>query len=466
MLLSIVDFIGRLHPMLVHFPVGILLLACLFQWLALTNKFAFLQPAVPTVLFYGMLGAVLSCISGFILSQSGDYDAALVTRHQWLGITVAIISVSLYMMYRFSVATGIARWITLVLFLLTSVTGHIGGSLTHGADYLTEALAMKEMKGPAIKPIENVQEASLYADAVQPLLKARCYSCHGPNKQKGKLRLDAPEFIMQGGEDGKALVPGQTGEGEMMKRLLLPLDNKDHMPPREKTQLTKKEIELLNWWIGSGADFHKKIKELPQTNDIQPLLAALHEGAVADNSIAVDMPAKQVAKADEAIVSKLKAAGVIVIPVAQNSNYLSVSFYTVAGGTDSLVKWLEPIKEQLLWLNVANTSITDSGMVSIGRLNNLLRLHINNTAVTDAGLVQLKTCSNLRYLNLTNTKITLNGLNQLKALPALNSIYLYHSGVPASEWKAVKQLFPKANIDTGGFTVPTLVTDTTEVKMP
>jgi mono/diheme cytochrome c family protein/uncharacterized membrane protein len=466
MLLSILDLIGRLHPMLVHFPVGILLLACLFQWLAINSKFSFLQPAIPVVLFYGMLGAVVSCISGFILSQSGDYDAALVNRHQWLGISVAIVSVVLYGMYRFAIAPGIARWVTLVLFLITSITGHIGGTITHGTDYLTEALAMTGNKGPAIKPIANVQEAVLYADAIQPLLKARCYSCHGPNKQKGKLRLDAQDFIMQGGEDGKALVPGKTGEGEMMKRLLLPLTNKDHMPPKEKTQLSKYEIDLINWWISSGADFHKKIKELPQPDNIKPVLVALEQGSAESDKASADIPEQIVAKADEATVSKLKHAGVVVIPVAQTSNYLSVSFYTATEGTDSLIKLLEPIKDQLLWLNLSNTGITDSGMITIARLKTLQRIHLNNTKISDAGLMQLKACSGLRYINLINTGITLKGLAQLKDIKSLNSIYLYHSGVHATEWNAVKQLFPKAVIDTGGFVVPTFATDTTELKLP
>ncbi|MCW3120141.1 MAG: hypothetical protein JWM28_4223, partial [Chitinophagaceae bacterium] len=78
MLLSILDFTGRLHPLLVHLPIGILLLACFFQWLTANNKFAFLQPAIPVALFWGMISAVASCISGYILSDSGDYDADLV----------------------------------------------------------------------------------------------------------------------------------------------------------------------------------------------------------------------------------------------------------------------------------------------------------------------------------------------------------------------------------------------------
>ncbi|MES1215318.1 MAG: c-type cytochrome domain-containing protein [Bacteroidota bacterium] len=463
-LLSIIDFTGRLHPLLVHLPIGILLLACFFQWLTIKDKFAFLQPAIPVALFWGMISAVASCISGYILSDSGDYDATLVNRHQWLGISVAISSLVLYLLYQFSIGERTARWASLFLVILISITGHLGGSLTHGSDYLTEGFNQKEQKGPAIKPIANVPEAVLYTDAIQPLLQARCYSCHGPNKKKGKLRLDTPEFIMLGGEDGKAVVAGKPDEGEMMKRLLLPLNNKDHMAPSEKPQLTKNEIELLNWWVSTGASFTKKIKELPQTDKIKPVLDALQTGSSASDNSAADIPQADVKKADDVAIAKLKNAGVIIVPVTQNSNYLSASFVTASTGTDTLLKLLQPLQQQLIWLNLGNSSITDTGMQIISKLANITRLHLNNTSITDNGLAQLKADTNLHYINLVHTSVTAKGVSELKTIKSLRSIYLYQSAVGTSDWPALKKLFPKTTLDSGGYVVPTLVSDTTEVK--
>jgi uncharacterized membrane protein/mono/diheme cytochrome c family protein len=464
-LLSIIDFTGRLHPLLVHLPIGILLLACFFQWLTIKDRFTFLQPAVPVALFWGMISAIASCISGYFLADSGDYDADLVSRHQWLGISVAVVSLVLYLLHQFSIGEKTARWASLFLIILISITGHLGGSLTHGSDYLTEGFNKTEQKGPAIKPIANVPEAVLYADAIQPLFQARCYTCHGPNKKKGKLRLDTPEFIIQGGEDGKALVPGKPDEGEMMKRLLMPLNNKDHMPPLEKPQLTQNEIALLNWWVSTGADFTKKIKDLPQTEKIKPVLLALQTGSSSGNeNNQADIPQQAVIKADDTAMAKLKRAGVIIVPVAQNSNYLSVSFVSVVAAADSIAKLLEPLQKQLVWLNLGNTSMTDSGMKIIAKLNNLTRLYLNNTAITDHGLLQLKAAKQLRYVNLVNTKITAKGLTSLKDLKELQSIYLYHAAVNKNDWTDLQKMFPKTTLDSGGYKVPVLVTDTTEVK--
>ena len=128
---------------------------------------------------------------------------------------------------------------------MITVTGHLGGSLTHGSTYLTEGLQSGAEQGAAIKPIPNIQEAVVYTDVVQPLLEAKCYSCHGASKQKGKLRLDQQEFILKGGKSGQTMEPGNADESEMIKRMLLPVDNEDHMPPKEKSQLNHNL--KLNW---------------------------------------------------------------------------------------------------------------------------------------------------------------------------------------------------------------------------
>ena len=196
-----------------------------------------MQPAIPVMLFWGMIGAVGACISGYMLSLSGDYDEELVGRHQWMGIFTAILSLLLYLLYQFSINERIARGVSLGIIVLISITGHLGGSLTHGSGYLAEGLHSGDEDGPALKPIPNIQEAAIYADVVQPLFQARCYGCHGPNKKKGKLRLDKPEFILKGGKEGKAVEPGKADESEMIERLLLPADDEDHMPPKGKTSI-------------------------------------------------------------------------------------------------------------------------------------------------------------------------------------------------------------------------------------
>ena len=102
----------------------------------------------------------------------------------------------------------------------------------------------------------------------------------------------------------------------------------------------------------------------------------------------------------------------------------------------------------------------------VSQFKNLRRLQLDHTKITDKGLASLAVLENLRYLNLVGTKITEKGVLQLKGLKSLQSIYLYQTGVKRSEWSDLKKAFPKTLIDSGGYTVPFLPTDTIEVKPP
>ena len=461
MILNIQEFVGHLHPLLVHLPIGILLLAGVFQFLSRKEKFASLQLAVSITLFLGMLSAVASCISGYILSGTGDYDEQLVSTHQWFGISVAIISLLAWLFHKWK--NGFAKWIILVMVLLIVITGHLGGSLTHGSDYLTKPFSKNEEKIIENKPIPDVQEAVVYSDIIQPLFQSKCYFCHGANKKKGKLRLDQPEFILKGGKDGKVIKPDSADESDMIKRLMLPRNHEDHMPPKEKPQLKDNEIALIHWWIATGASFDKKTKELEQPEKLKSVLLALQKAV---KKIPSDVPLTPVEKANEDAIQKLKQRGVVVVPIALNSNYLLANFVTVDSITMKDLELLIPLEKQLIWLKLSNKKITDEGMKTISRLKNLTRLYIDYTTITDKGLASLTSLNNLQYLNLVGTAITSKGMLQLKGLTKLQSVYLYKTNITPSDWANLKNTFPKTMIDSGGYNVPLLESDTTEVKPP
>ena len=465
MLLTFSEFIGHFHPVLVHLPIGILLAAVIFYFLSKKEKYKSLHVAVGISLVLGMISAIASCISGYLLSTTDDYNEQMIFQHQWLGIATAFISILAYYFYKKE--KSFLKWVMLLLSLLIIITGHLGGSLTHGSNYLTSAFssAADSNSSATIKPIANVQEAALYSDVIQPILQTKCYSCHGANKQKGKLRLDEQNFILKGGKDGAIIIAGNTDESELIKRILLPKEDEDHMPPKEKPQLSKNDIELIHWWVSSGADFNKKIKELPQTDKIKPALLALQSAPVKEENKIADIPSKPIGKASDSAVQKLKTLGVMILPVAQNSNYLSANFIT-AIFTDKDLELLEQIKDQLIWLKLGNTKITDAGLIAVSKLKNLTKLYVENTAVTDNGLGSLKNLQQLQYLNLTATKVTANGITQLKELKNLQQIYLFKTGVTGTDYFNLKKLFPQTVIDTGGYKLEMLVTDTTLVKPP
>lgn len=91
---------------------------------------------------------------------------------------------------------------------------------------------------------------ALFRDSIEPLLKAKCISCHGPEKQEGGLRLDSRERALQGGENGPAFVEGKPGESLLIRAVKF--DDPDlQMPPKD--QLSDAQVAALTQWIEQGA---------------------------------------------------------------------------------------------------------------------------------------------------------------------------------------------------------------------
>lgn len=451
--------------MLVHLPIGILVLGVAMHWLSQKARFASFAGVVPAILLAGVATAAASSISGLLLSQSGDYEAGTVQVHQWLGLATTACCIGLYFMVSKHILPKWHKAGSALLLILLTLTGHWGGTLTHGENYLLAGLKSTNRK-QSIPPIANVQEAVLYKDAIQPLLEARCYSCHGQAKMKGKLRLDSEAGIMKGGEEGKALVPGQAGSSAMIERLLLPADDDKHMPPKEKPQLTRSEIDLLHWWISSGASFTAKVKDLPQSPSVKPLLIMLQQGSQAGQSGSgvAGIPDKAIDAADAKQMDALRQTGAVVLPVAANSNYLSISLSAVPDSAmDKAVELLKPLQKHIVWLYAGRSALANKHLATVGTLANLSKLHLQYTTITDEGLKALTVLRQLVYLNIAGTKISMQGLRTLSGNSGMQNLYLYQSGVAAGELAVVKKIFAKAAIDTGNYTVTTLAQDTTEV---
>lgn len=467
-LLSITEFIGHFHPLLVHLPIGILLIALLLLWLSGKEKYKALKPAVLIVLLCGTVTSAISCITGYTLSISDDYDKSLVSWHLWMALGVLFVSFLLYLKELNDQFAVNKKMLSAGLLILILVTGHLGGSLTHGSGYLTKPLKDIFIEDTTanitIKPLANVQEAQVYNDVIKPILQTKCIGCHNAGKQKGGLRMDEINELMKGGKKGKILEPGNADASEMIKRLLLPTDNDKHMPPKEKPQPTESQIALLHWWINNGADFTKKVNALNQPAKLKPILIALQQPVVPLKKDPDDIPPAPVEKGNEKALLQLRAHGIIVLPVAQNSNYVTANFVTDSVVDSGDLQLLQQLKKQLVWLRLDNTNINDRSATDLAQLTALTRLNVSNTLLTDNGLQQLATLKNLQYLNLAGTKVTATGLMHLKPLTKLKNLYLYHTNFKATDYGNLKKNFPSANIDTGGYHVNLLDSDTTIVK--
>lgn len=463
----ITAFFGRFHPLLVHLPIGILFLAFLFECLSFKDRYKRLGKAVQPALFWGSAFAIAAAITGFFLRQEGGYEEDIADRHQNLGILTAVLSLVVYVLRpkvkywvdhrRSRKQVKLALSVPLIILLL--ITGHWGGSLTHGEDYLFAAftVAAGQDIDPAdkIRTITDVNQAVLYDDVIQPILEARCYDCHSSTKQKGKLRLDSKDFILRGGEDGLIIQDGPADSSALYGRLVLPLEHEDHMPPSEKSQLSSSEIALIKYWIEEQAPFDVRVSQFENQKKIASIITSL-KAAPEESWI----PETSVRAAGKETLKKLNDLGITAMPLASESNYLMVTFTGSQRITDPQLQSLREIEAQLIWLSLSHTGITDAQMETLSGLRNLRVLYLNGTEVSDEGIAKLSSLTSLRSLSLVGTSVTDASVETFKKLENLTNLFLYQTSVSRVGIDKLLETRGSVRVDTGNYMLRQLPTDT------
>jgi uncharacterized membrane protein len=286
---DLVLFIGRFHPLLVHLPIGVLVLLGTLEVLARSPRFKTTVQNRELILGFAACAAVTAALCGWLLSQSGDYDPQLLRWHKWAGFSLAACCLVTLLVNRVGGSLPYHLCLGATLGLLV-VASHLGASITHGRDFLT-----RYAPGPFRRLLGGVPGQTLahgvpadplqrrvFADVVEPILKQRCWVCHSAEKQKANLRLDSLEGMLKGGKDGPALVSGKAGESLMIQRLRLPPDDDDHMPPSGKPQPTAAEINLLRWWINAGTPTNGLVADVAGGQELQRLLGLRTKTATPD----------------------------------------------------------------------------------------------------------------------------------------------------------------------------------------
>lgn len=467
----ITAFFGRFHPLLVHLPIGILFLAFLFECMSFRNGYKKLNRSVQPALFWGTIFAVAAAISGFFLRQEGGYEEDLADLHQNFGIATAVLSLIVYVLrpkVKYWVDNPLRRRqvklaLSIPLIMALLITGHWGGSLTHGEEYLFAVLTINrnEDTDPAekIRQITDVDQAILYDDVVQPILEARCYDCHSATKQKGDLRLDRKDLILRGGENGLVISDGPADSSSLFARLVLPLEDEDHMPPNEKPQLSSSEIALIKYWIEEKASFEKPISQFRNEEKIADIIHAMKE-APRESWI----PENTVIAASGKTLRRLNDLGINPMPLAIGSNYLMVTFTGQQKVTDEQLRSLQDIEQQLVWLNLSYTPVTDDQMKALSRLRKLRVLYLNSTPISDTGLSEISTLDDLRSLSVVDTKVTDASIKTFSKLKNLANLFLYRTAITDSALETFIGEHEKIRIDTGNYMLEKLPTDTIVYK--
>jgi uncharacterized membrane protein len=435
MLLDITTFLGRLHPMVVHLPIGFILLAVVFELLSYAPKFRYLKTAVSITLLFGFIAATAACVLGYLLSLSGDYNYQNLTRHKLTGIAVAIVSGLLFLLTTQKITQRVVLPSKLVaaffigLFFLMAYTGHQGGNLTHGSEYLS----MNVLQGQERKKPASVDEALIFEDVVQPMLVRRCGQCHSEGKLKGQLSVQSLAALLKGGKTRAAVVAGKLEESELYHRITLDPSNEKYMPADGKTPLTKQEVSILKWWIEKGTVAeHTPMASIKNAAEIKPNVSAwLGLGGEEPNAeeagaeVNPDIP-KTV---DQNQLDSLRSKGMQVRIMSHNPVMLDLTLPTgTAQPLSAMKSHLKAVAKNVVWLNLSHNNCTDASLDFLPLMSNLEKLRLEKNPLTDAITSQLTGLQHLEALNLNETGITAAGLEKLKSMAVLKRVYSWNGG--------------------------------------
>ena len=412
--------LGRLHPLAVHLPIGILLMVPVLEITGRSR--AALREAAGFLLGVAVVCSLGGVVLGMLLAHGGGFTRAAVSAHMWGGVWVAVAALLCWLVRPLWVSGRMAYAYPAMLagtVLLLAWTSHQGGSLTYGKGYLTEYLPMPFQRWFTTITPKPLVEGSVFAQSIYPVLDANCVTCHGASKSEGGLRLDAYEYLMEGGNGGAVIEPGKPETSLLLQRITLPVTDKKFMPAEGKPPLKAEEIEAIRAWIlagaspsmapagGANAGVRKQTAPLPPVGDYSGLMGKIPEVE--------------------------KALGIRIAPVSLHPGD-GLILRTIDAGAkfnDAGLAQLAPFAPYIVDAELGRTGVTDACFTTLAKFTHLRELHLEGTAVTGSGVQQLSGLAELSYVNLTETKVTPAAAAQIGAMKAgmksLEHVYLYNT---------------------------------------
>jgi len=468
--MDLIYFFGRLHVLLLHLPIGILLLAVVLEFMSRRGRFRHLQSAVGFVWAAGALCAIGTAALGYMHATEGGFEGAALDAHRLAGTSLALLACIVWLMRsRFSPLYAKAWPVAaLGVVLLLFLTGHFGGNLTHGDTYLAQyapgplrgLLSSGRMRAARARPAD-LGSADIYLDVVAPALNQRCSTCHNDSKQKGEFSVASYASLMKGGKQGVVIVPGKPEASDLIRRINLAHDDKDFMPRDGKTPLTAEQGAAIEWWVSVGAPRTAAIASLKTTPEAHAALRSVlgfgkpHPAPAGEQPVDQQLadaaaPPPDIPAAAPEVVTALESSGFIVRPIAANNPLVQVDYTAARSVNDTDFAQLARIGKQIHALNLRSAGATDAQLDIIGRFENLASLRLELNPVTDAGIAKLVNLKQLEYLNLYGTQVSDKGLAQLSRLDHLRTLFVWQTPATPAGIAALKRAHAGLSVN-GGF---------------
>lgn len=498
------QLLGRLHPLVVHFPIALLIAAALAEFLRPRRAGAAGGPSAPALfcLVLGAASAVVAALSGWLFAAHDPPGMeAILFRHRWTGVAVAVVASGtawLALRWRSSeVFAAPARVGMLISLGLVSYSAHLGGAMVYGEGFLLEVLrgggedhgdtedaeapqkkeatavrgdpvsasgiagersvetTTEAVHPPAVEPAPAAPVAAIdFGTQIRPILEARCYECHGEKrKPKGNLKLSDMGSVFAREGDERVILPGDPDGSPLYQRITLPADHEDAMPAKGD-RLTAEQIGLIRDWIEQGARWEEPARtgaSEPAAGDEVAGPEPGPESAPPEAGPALTLALTEGERlARDAALERLRAAGALAVRVSATSEEVEASLAVTpqrAGDAElALLTGLEPC---LVELDLSRTAVQDEGLARLAPFTRLRRLRLGYTGIGDPGLAQLARLEALESLNLFRTAVTDSGLVHLRGLARLRRLYTGESAVSEAGANELCAVLPGLVIDRG-----------------
>lgn len=429
--------VGRMHPMLLHLPIGLLLLLAVLPLIRNHLPGDSYYQINLFVLALGSFTAAVTAIMGFLLARESGYDGELVDQHMWAGVGLSWMTYGLFIWLKNRhQLSRIFQLGLLANVLVLILAGHMGAGITHGEDFVWAPLQDEK---PAI-----TENTPVYEALIVPIFQQKCFSCHNERKAKGGLVMTEARRFKRGGDSGAPYIPGDFEGSLLIQRLEMPIDQEEHMPPEGKPQLAGHDLQVLKDWISDGADMAITIKALNENSPLKPLALSQVQAAQEDQEISYDFSP---ASAD--LIRELNIPFRTVSPVASGSPALRAAIFIRETYEKQFLRDLLKVKDQLVDLKLDHLPIEDDELEVIGQFSRLEKLNLNNTQLTGKGLEVLANCKELRSLSLSGLPVDTSIAATLHALPQLEELYVWNTSLTPDEINTLQAAFPSIEIQAG-----------------
>ncbi len=504
---ALLQFLGRLHPLVVHFPIALLLVAGVIEgWFAFVKREREASASATTCLAFGAFGAVAAALFGWLYADFDPPGRGVESEllwHRWVGVATAVVAVIAFIASRTMSGRSpgsVLRYRILLggAALLVLFGSHLGGEMVYGEGYLWESFESQAPPAdpgppsttdpdpaptsgtepivvtpdpdpepsdpepepePDIEPIGTVADPTPadpvrtgvdYLTQIAPIFEARCGKCHGAKgRAKAGLRLHDMREVFTGDREYWVIQPGDAAASVLAQLVRLPADSDDIMPA-SGDPLTAEQIQLIVDWIDQGASS----PEVPHPGTEAggaPVAPPVEEAAPAapeasNETASTDAPAP--APDRDAIARAIVEHGGFAGRVSLESNDFDVNLgLAVERTTDASLALLDGLEADLVALDLSRSKVTDAGVAKLKAFPRLARLRLDRTQIGDDALRTVGALEALVYLNLVGTAVTDAGLDALHGLANLRQLYLWQTSVTDEGVARLEAALPELDVE-------------------